>query len=201
MTLVIVGAGGVGRETLDVALAAGVACRCFVDEKTAGLELRGLSVVGPADVAGPGEYLVAIADPVARRRLAGAMELAGLTAATLVHPAAVVGPETVTGPGALVMALAAVSSSVVIGAHAQVHYGTTIGHDARLDAFTAVFPGANVGGAVHLEEGSTVGSGAVVLQGRTIGAGALVGAGAVVTRDVEPGAVVAGVPARTVRRS
>jgi acetyltransferase-like isoleucine patch superfamily enzyme len=47
--------------------------------------------------------------------------------------------------------------------------------------------------------GASIGSGAVVLCGVTIGAGALVGAGAVVTHDVAPGQVVAGVPARLVR--
>jgi len=51
-----------------------------------------------------------------------------------------------------------------------------------------------------VERGATLGSGAVVLGGVRIGAGALVGAGAVVTKDVEPGAVVAGVPARATAR-
>jgi acetyltransferase-like isoleucine patch superfamily enzyme len=46
----------------------------------------------------------------------------------------------------------------------------------------------------------SIGSGAVILGGISIGDGALIGAGAVVTRDVEAGTVVAGVPARMMRR-
>ena len=52
---------------------------------------------------------------------------------------------------------------------------------------------------VVVERHASIGSGALVLGGLRIGAGALIGAGAVVTRDVESGAVVAGIPAR-VRR-
>lgn len=47
--------------------------------------------------------------------------------------------------------------------------------------------------------GASIGTGAVIMGGVTIGADALIGAGAVVTRDVKPGQVVAGVPARLVR--
>ena len=49
---------------------------------------------------------------------------------------------------------------------------------------------------VTVERGASIGSGAVILGGVRIGRDALVGAGAVVTRDVDPGATVAGQPAR-----
>jgi UDP-2-acetamido-3-amino-2,3-dideoxy-glucuronate N-acetyltransferase len=51
----------------------------------------------------------------------------------------------------------------------------------------------------RVRRGASLGSGAVILGGVTIGEGAVVGAGAVVRRDVEPGATVAGVPAKLVR--
>jgi acetyltransferase-like isoleucine patch superfamily enzyme len=52
---------------------------------------------------------------------------------------------------------------------------------------------------VVIEDGADIGIGAIVLMGVTIGCGAQIGAGAVVTRDVPPFAVCAGVPAKVVR--
>ena len=53
---------------------------------------------------------------------------------------------------------------------------------------------------VTIGDGSDIGAGAILLPGVTVGRGAIVGAGAVVTRDVEPFTIVAGVPARLLRR-
>jgi UDP-2-acetamido-3-amino-2,3-dideoxy-glucuronate N-acetyltransferase len=46
---------------------------------------------------------------------------------------------------------------------------------------------------------ATIGTGAILLPGVTVGEGAVVGAGAVVTKDVPPGAVIAGNPARVLQ--
>lgn len=53
---------------------------------------------------------------------------------------------------------------------------------------------------VVLEDGSDIGIGAIILPGVIVGEGAIVGAGSVVTKNVEPYTVVAGVPARFLKR-
>lgn len=50
-----------------------------------------------------------------------------------------------------------------------------------------------------VKKGASIGSGAVIIAGITIGENAIIGAGAVVTKDVPPKTIVAGVPARALR--
>lgn len=96
---------------------------------------------------------------------------------------------------------------VVSMARIQIGRGTMIGEYASLrDANHLRAPGVPMRYAGHsarpivLGEEVWIGRGAAVLAGVSIGNGATVGANAVVTRDVPPGAVVAGVPARPIQR-
>ena len=200
MAIYIAGAGGVGREAYDAALAAQVDIEAFLDDRLSGTVVRGLPVRSPERAPSGASYLVGIADPTVRRRLSALLEARGLRPVTLIHPRAIIGPDTTIGEGSLVLGGAHVSSSVRLGRHVQVHYNATVGHDAVLSDRVTVYPGANVSGSVLLEEDVTVVSNAVVLQGLKVGSGTFVGAGAVVTRDLEPGLVVVGAPARPLRR-
>jgi len=51
----------------------------------------------------------------------------------------------------------------------------------------------------YVEKGASIGTSSTILCGLTIGENAVVGAGSVVTKDVPPGAVVAGNTARIIR--
>lgn len=202
MTFYIAGAGGFGRETLDALRAAAPACAAesvFIDEHAAAAAAGGRPIVRPAD-AGPGTFVVAIADAAVRQRLATVLVARGLLPGQVFHPRAVISAGAVIGPGCVILANSFVSTGTVLGAHVQVNYNATVGHDAVLGAFVTVLPGANVAGAVRIGAHATVGSNACVLQGLRIGPGTVVGAGAVVTRDQPGGAVVLGVPARPLAR-
>jgi UDP-2-acetamido-3-amino-2,3-dideoxy-glucuronate N-acetyltransferase len=117
-----------------------------------------------------------------------------------------IGPFVEVQRGAVIGADCKIQSHTFVCSGVVIEDGAFIGHGVMFA--NDKYPRATtVAGELQTEDdwelletrigaGASLGSGAVVLGGVTIGAGAMVGAGAVVTRDVEPGATVAGVPAR-----
>jgi sugar O-acyltransferase (sialic acid O-acetyltransferase NeuD family) len=208
-SLVIVGAGGFGREVLDIveAIVAPNAYRFigFVDDGEVHTELlarRGATCLGKTEaLIGLGAvYVIGIGSGSARQRIDEMMTGAGCQPARLVHPAATLGSEVRLGEGVILAAGSRATTNISLGRHVQLHVNSTVGHDSQLSDYVSVYPGATISGNVMLGQGVTIGTGANVLPGLTVGAGAYVGAGAVVTRDVEPFTTVAGVPARPMPR-
>lgn len=207
--LVIVGAGGHGRELLDVVEAVNDVHPTwrflgFLDDgpSDAGrLERRRARVLGPVsclrDV--DADYLVGIGDSEARQRVAALSDINGRTAAVLVHPAATVGGDVELSPGTVLCAGARVTTNVRLGRHTHVNVNAVVSHDGRVGDFVTLSPGALVNGTVILEDHVMLGTAAVVTPGRTVGARTWVGAGAVVVEDLPPDVVATGVPARIVR--
>lgn len=208
--IVVIGAGGFGRETLDVieaARAAGEALEVLgvVDTGPRDIDLqrladRGVAYLGTDDDWLPTarvsvRYIAAIGNPRIRAKVVRRFDAAGLRAISVIHPRAGVGSRSQIGDGVVVAAGVQVSTNVVLGHHVHLNPGCIIGHDAVLEDFVSINPGAIISGNVVVGRRTLVGAGAVVLQGLTVGEDATVGAAACAVRSVSAGTTVVGVPA------
>jgi acetyltransferase-like isoleucine patch superfamily enzyme len=108
-----------------------------------------------------------------------------------------VGRGTWIGQGCFLHAAGGIEIGEIVGIAPNVSIITSVHNEPGLDR--PIMAGELGFAPVRLEDGCDIGVGAVILPGVTVGRGAQVGAGAVVTRDVPPLAIVAGSPARVLR--
>lgn len=207
--LLLVGAGGFARETLELVRAINrrsPAWRVlgFLDDDPArhGTEVAGVPVLGPCAAAhehADAQVVACVAspsDPLRRLRLVERLGLAPERYATLVHPAAVVAESATLGPGTVIHATTVLTADVTLGAHVAVMPAVVLTHDDAVGDGATFGAGVRLAGNVTVGAGAYVGSGALVRENLEIGEGAVVGMGAVVTSSVPAGEVWIGVPAR-----
>lgn len=204
--LLIFGAGGFGREVawlarncwgdkVDV---------CFVVDRSEYLveEVNGIPVrlLRDCTLMPDIRYVVALGDPNQRRTAVAACESHGLSTTTLVHPRVEASGTTMLGAGSVICAGSILTVNIEIDTHVHINLGCTIGHDTMIGSFSTLAPGVHVSGNVRIGEGVFIGTGTSIINGSAddpliIGDGAMVAAGSCVTKSVEPGSMVAGVPA------
>ncbi len=207
--VVVIGASGFGRESLDVLeamMCAGEAIEIcgVVDDHPSETNLcrltdRGLAYLGTmdawlAETARDVRYVLGIGSPSVRRRLVERLDAAGRRPFSAVHPTATLGSMTVIEEGVVVCAGAMVSTNVRLGRHVHVNPNATIGHDTVMRAYVSINPAATISGEVEIGAETLVGASATILQGLVVGERTVVGAGSVVTKSVPSDVVVKGVP-------
>lgn len=204
--LYIFGAGGHGRELAwlagqvwpaDLQLTFLVDDERYLSAPVDGIPVR---LLADEDLPEDSRYIIAIGDPAARARAAESFDARGATPATLVHPRAEVSAAADIAEGAVVCAGSILTTNVRVGRHTHVNVGCTLAHDDVIGPFTTLSPGVHLAGHVQIGSGVFIGLGANVIDGTddeplVIGDGATIAAGACVLSSVQPGALMAGVPA------
>ena len=206
--LVIVGAGGFGREVAWLAEAINEDRPSydflgFLDDSGAAPP-EGYAVLDTLDgwlarPRGDVQFVCAIGDPYTRHRVVRRLAAAGGRFATLVHPDVERSRWVRIGAGSMVCAGNILTTNITVGEHCLINLDCTIGHDAHVRAFASLMPGVHISGEVDIGDGVYFGTGAAVINNVRLGPWSIIGAGAVVTGDLPGGVVAVGVPAKPLK--
>lgn len=208
--LVILGAGGHGREVAEIAAdaeqAGGPRLVGFLDDDAArwGTDLDGVPVVGGWDWLREQDrqrlgVAVAVGRPEVTARLLDRVEAEGFRIARVISPRAYVSPRAELHDGCLVFPFVSIHTRAVVGAGTTLNVGASLSHDTRVGRACNINPGARLAGLVTVGDGAYIGMMAAVIQGVRVGAWSVVGAGAVVIRDLPAHVTAVGAPARPIK--
>jgi sugar O-acyltransferase (sialic acid O-acetyltransferase NeuD family) len=203
--IIIVGAGGLGREILTLlkALPEWEPMSFLDDNHQTSSAISGLPVLGP--IANAKTLLkpnlaavIAIGDPKVKAQVAARLSEAALYFPVLIHPNAVLmNKDTIRlGAGTVIGAGVILTTDISIGNHVLININTTVGHDVTIGDHSSIMPGVNIAGAVSAGESVLIGAGANIRNGIRLGNRSNIAMGAAVIRNVEPGQTVAGIPAK-----
>ena len=207
----IIGAGGFGREVLDIFDAINAVEPTYdvvgfiVDPEygSPGTVVNAKLILGGFEwLAGRQndvELICAVGAPELRLRMVQRAYSLGARFCSVRHPTVVASQWLSVGVGSILAAACVLTNQIRIGSHVQVNLDCTIGHDCTLDNFVTVAPGVHISGNVTIGEGAFVGTGANLLERVKIGRWAVVGAGSTVRDEVPPNSVVVGLPARVIK--
>lgn len=205
--LYLIGAGGCGREVYNMILDSPEFMSQwniigFLDDTEDPLKGKecGLKVVGSIEdfiPSGQDELLMCIAEPTAKKRLVSKLKNRGCKFASYISPWASLGRYNSLGEGVIIYGGFSMSVNVRLGSFVTL-LSSGLGHDVEVGDFSTIAGDCSILGHAKIGQEVFLGNNVKVAPHITIGDQARVNIGSVVVRDVKPGAVMFGNPAREI---
>lgn len=203
--LIIVGAGGFGRELLqwikDInRIQEKWSIKGFIDDNMNALDNLecDYKVIGSIQNWQPKNnevFACAIAKPNIKEKVVQVLKSKGASFESIIHPLAIVGDHNYIGEGLIAYPNSCITSNVYIGDFITL-LCSSIGHDAVVGDYSTISSFCDITGGVNIGKRVFLGSHATIVPGRKIGDDAFVGAGSVVLTHIKKETKVMGNPAK-----
>lgn len=203
--LLIVGAGGLGKEVVDLILnldrfeIAGFLDDDPYKKNTMINQIPVMGDLGQLDKHRAIKHLIiAIANPAIKKRIAHIAGKIGFQFPNLIHPSVVFGSSVSLGQGNIICAGSIVSTEVCLQSFITINPQCGIGHESTLHSYSTLYWGVHLGGNTIIGESCELGTHSCVLQGLQLADNVVLGAGAVTVKNIKEPATYVGIPARKI---
>lgn len=212
--IVIIGAGGFGREVLDVIDAINNVKHIFemmgfIDDNLSMQRktINGYPVLGGLDwfkhltsndIINL-EVVCGVGTNETRKKITKKLEKLGIKFATLIHPTVNIGRDVKIGKGVIICGGNNLTCNIKIGNHVLINLDCTIGHDTVIEDYVGMSPSVNISGNSTLREGCRLFTNSLTIPSVTVGKWSIIGAGSVVIKNIPEYSVAVGVPAKIIK--
>lgn len=207
--LVIVAAGGCGREVLQWAKDINKESfkwniKGFIDDNLEALdnlicEEKILSTIDDYEIDPDDEFVCCIGNSKVRKMVVEKLKSRGAVFATLIHPSAVIADTSTLGEGVIIYPFALISDNAVIGDQCIINMYSSIAHDSVLGEYCTISAHCDVTGMCRLGDRVFMGTTSNMAPGSRINDDVYICAGSTVMGRVRAGNKVLGNPAKIVK--
>ncbi len=204
--VVIVGAGGFGREVVEIFKDQNKQKKewdilGFIDENKNlyGKIINNYKVLGGLDWFKKNNdvgCVCAIGEPKAKKKTVEKLQNMNVMFYNAIHPSVIMSDFIELGQGVIICAGTILTVNIKIGNHVIINLNCTIGHDAVIEDYCSAMPAVKINGNNTINKGVYIGTGATFIHQISIGAWSTIGAGAVVVNEIPKNVIAVGVPAK-----
>lgn len=147
-------------------------------------------------------FAISVGNNKIRSELANQIREKGGNVPTLIHPTAVVSRFSKISQGVVAHVYSVIQADAVVGQDTVISYNASVSHTSTIGQSCYLACNSNIGAYIDIQDNVLVGQSAAVVSGKLtyIGHNSVIGAGSIVIQDVEPFSVVAGNPAKLIKK-